>query len=70
VRRGRSRDHAALTQEIESITSRRYVLDDATVVLPGHGDSTTTGESKAEYEMFASKQHDPDLHGAVPWLES
>jgi hydroxyacylglutathione hydrolase len=67
---GRSRDHAALTQEIESITSRLYVLDDATMVLPGHGDSTTIGESKVEYGIFASKEHDPDLHGDVLWLES
>jgi hypothetical protein len=45
-------------------------LPDDTLILPGHGDRTTIGASKAEYEVFAAKQHPADLHGDVNWLES
>ncbi len=48
-------------------TSRLYVLPDATLVLPGHGPSTTIAESKAEYAVFASKSHPADLKGDVLW---
>jgi glyoxylase-like metal-dependent hydrolase (beta-lactamase superfamily II) len=67
---GYSRDHVALLQEIESITTRLYPLGDELLVLPGHGDSTTIGASKAEYAVFASKEHAEDLHGDVLWTES
>ena len=67
---GKSRSPAALTQIVESITSRLYPLDDETVVLPGHGDFTTIGRSKAEYSEFASKDHPDDLFGDVSWSGS
>jgi glyoxylase-like metal-dependent hydrolase (beta-lactamase superfamily II) len=64
---GRTGSAEALRQEIASITARLYVLPDDTLVLPGHGPSTTIGESKAEYAVFASKSHPADLHGDVLW---
>ena len=67
---GHSRSNEALQQEIASITSQLYPLPDATIVLPGHGDTTTIGESKAEYAVFAGKEHPADLAGDVAWLES
>ena len=67
---GHSRSNEALQQEIASITSKLHTLPDETVVLPGHGDRTTIGESKAEYEVFASKEHPADLHGDVLWMEN
>ena len=67
---GASRSNELLQQEIASITSRLFTLPPETVVLPGHGGGTTIGESIAEYEVFAGKEHDPDLHGDVLWLES
>ena len=67
---GASRSNAVLQQEIASIASRLYVLPAETVVLPGHGRGTTIGESLREYEVFASREHDPDLHGDVLWAES
>ncbi|MEZ4502470.1 MAG: MBL fold metallo-hydrolase [Dehalococcoidia bacterium] len=67
---GYSRSHEALLEEIESITTRLYPLGDELLVLPGHGDSTTVGASKAEYAVFASKEHAPDLKGDVLWAES
>lgn len=67
---GRTRSPEDFTQEVESITSRLYVLPPETLVLPGHGASTTIGQSRAEYEVFASKEHPADLSGDVVWLEA
>jgi len=67
---GRSSSAEALAQEVDSIVTLLHTLPDDTLVLPGHGASTTIGESKAEYAVFASKEHDPDLHGDVLWAES
>ena len=67
---GRTGSNANLIQEIESITSRLYPLPDHTLVLPGHGDNTTIGQSRAEHAIFAAKDHPADLQGDVLWLES
>ena len=67
---GRSRSPQAFSQLVASITSKLYPLDDDTVVLPGHGDFTTIGQSRAEYAQFASRDHPADLSGDVAWLES
>ncbi len=67
---GRSASNTALQEEIGSITNRLYSLPDDTVAYPGHGGRTTIGESRAEYAVFAARDHDPDLHGDVTWLES
>lgn len=67
---GRTRTAEDLQTEIESIAARLLTLPAEIVVLPGHGSSTTIAESQREYEVFASKDHDPDLHGDVLWLES
>ena len=67
---GRTRSNELLLQEIESIKRELYVLPDAVSVYPGHGANTTIGTSKAEYAVFASKPHDPELSGDVLWLQS
>jgi glyoxylase-like metal-dependent hydrolase (beta-lactamase superfamily II) len=67
---GHSRSPEALAQEIASITGRLYGLPDATLVLPGHGDGTTIGASRAEYAVFAARPHAPELHGDVLWSAS
>lgn len=67
---GRTQSNADLQLEIASITSRLFTLPDDTIVYPGHGPQTTIGSSRAEYAVFASREHDPDLHGDVLWLES
>jgi glyoxylase-like metal-dependent hydrolase (beta-lactamase superfamily II) len=64
---GRTNSNAELKQSIESITTRLYTLPDDTVVLTGHGDDTTIGDSKKEYEVFAANEHPADLHGDVLW---
>ncbi|HLF78973.1 MAG TPA: MBL fold metallo-hydrolase [Dehalococcoidia bacterium] len=67
---GRTRSPELLAQEIESIVSRLHTLPDSLHVYPGHGANTTIAESKAEYAVFAGKQHDPNLSGDVLWLKS
>lgn len=67
---GRTNTPEELQQTIESITSRLYTLKDNVKVLPGHGDDTTIGASKKEYEVFASKEHPKDLCGDVLWESS
>jgi hydroxyacylglutathione hydrolase len=57
-------------QVVRSITERLLVLDDATLVLPGHGADTTVGAARREYQAFAAKAHPPDLHGHVSWMTS
>ncbi len=56
-----------LRRAIASITDRLLVLPDATIVHPGHGDSTTVGDARREYEAFAARPHPPDLCGDVTW---
>jgi glyoxylase-like metal-dependent hydrolase (beta-lactamase superfamily II) len=67
---GYTRTPETLHEEVASITRELYVLPDETLVLPGHGASTTIGASKAEYAVFASKAHDAELCGDVVWTRS
>jgi glyoxylase-like metal-dependent hydrolase (beta-lactamase superfamily II) len=59
-----------LRQLIGSITSRLFVLPDDVRVYPGHGADAVLGEEKRKYQVFASKQHAPDLHGDIVWTTS
>lgn len=67
---GRTRRPEDLRTEIESITKRLLTLEPETLVLPGHGTTTRIEDSRREYEVFASREHDPELAGDVLWLES
>ena len=67
---GRTMRPEDLHQEIESIKAKLFVLPEATVVHPGHGDDTTIGDAKREYAIFASKEHPAGLSGDVTWLGS
>jgi len=62
---GHTNSPQELQQIIQAITQRLYVLPDDTLVLPGHGDSTTIGRSKQEYAAFACRAHPPDPCGDV-----
>jgi glyoxylase-like metal-dependent hydrolase (beta-lactamase superfamily II) len=67
---GHSRSNELLQLEINSITTHLYALPGDTTIYPGHGDITTIARSQDEYAVFAGKEHAPDLHGDVNWLES
>jgi len=45
-------------------------LPDDTEIYPGHGDSTVLKKEKAEFAVFSSRPHDPNLCGDVLWLSS
>ena len=55
---------------LESITKKIYTLPDETLLLTGHGATTTVGESKEEYKVFAEKKRDHAVYGDVLWLSA
>jgi glyoxylase-like metal-dependent hydrolase (beta-lactamase superfamily II) len=67
---GKTWSPAALRQIIESITSKIFVLPEDTQIYPGHGNSTILKKEKAEFAIFSSRPHDPNLCGDVLWLSS
>lgn len=67
---GHSNSPESLQQIITSITGKLFPLPNETIVYPGHGDDTDLLTSIAEYRVFASKPHSPDLQGDILWLES
>jgi glyoxylase-like metal-dependent hydrolase (beta-lactamase superfamily II) len=67
---GRTASNGALIEEIASIRAGLYTLPPATLVLPGHGDTTTIGASRAEYDGFAAREHPADLACDVTWAGS
>jgi len=64
---GKTRSPEAFQQVVDSITKKLLVLPDDTAVYPGHGDDTTIGKAREEYQGFASKPPSPDLFGEVTW---
>ena len=64
---GKTPTPEALKQVLMSITGTLFELPDDTHVYPGHGTNTTIGAAKAEYEVFAARQHPADLCGDVLW---
>jgi glyoxylase-like metal-dependent hydrolase (beta-lactamase superfamily II) len=64
---GRTQSPDDLRETVASITSRLYTLPDDTIVLTGHGDKTTIGESKKEYALFEAREKPADLCGDVTW---
>ena len=67
---GRTNTARDFSQVVASIRQSLLILDGGTIVLPGHGADTTIAASKAEYAVFASREHPADLHGDVNWQTS
>jgi hydroxyacylglutathione hydrolase len=55
-------------QILTTIKQKIFRLPDNTVLLPGHGDSTTVKKAKKEYAVFAAKPHGDDMCRDVAWL--
>jgi hydroxyacylglutathione hydrolase len=53
---------------VRSIVDHLHPLPDETVVLPGHGDTTTIGESRRQYAEYVRHPHPPGYFGDVEWL--
>lgn len=64
---GKSGSPEAFTQLVSSIEANLLSLPENTIVLPGHGNSTTIKDSQAEYETFSSRPRRNGLHGDVTW---
>jgi len=66
---GRTSARGDLETLIKSIVSLLHPLPTDTVVLPGHGATTTIAESKRQYAEYVKHPHAPGYHGDVVWLE-
>ncbi len=64
---GRTGSPEDLSTAVRSIVERLYALPADVRVWPGHGDLTTIGRSREEYQAFAARPHRPDLSGDVTW---
>ena len=62
---GKTESPADSKQIVESITRKIFVLPDDTEIYPGHGDPTLLSKEKAEFAIFSSRSHDPNLFGDV-----
>jgi len=65
---GRTDTPSDFVKIISSITEKIFKLPDDTVILPGHGYSTTVKKAKQEYAEFTSRPHSRDLCGDVLWF--
>jgi hydroxyacylglutathione hydrolase len=57
----------ALSQSIVSLGQVVFSWPDDTTLYPGHGDSTTVGAERADFERFLAAEHAADLYGDVTW---
>jgi len=67
---GKSFSPAGFQELLASIRDKILTLPGETVVLPGHGEGTTVGEVRKEYEEFMARSHADDLFGDVTWAEN
>lgn len=67
---GKSRSPEALSQLLESITSKLFTLPKDMGFYPGHGDDGSLSVAIEEYNLFASKGHSAELCGDVEWVKS
>jgi glyoxylase-like metal-dependent hydrolase (beta-lactamase superfamily II) len=54
---------------IQSIVDKLHPMADDTVVFPGHGVSTTIGESRRQYAEYVRHPHRAGYYGDVEWLK-
>lgn len=52
---------------IDSIKRKILTLPDETVIIPGHGTSTTVGKERPAIEAFLNRGYDKTLCGDVTW---
>lgn len=64
---GKSGSPEAFRNLVASVETNLLTLPVETVVLPGHGNSTTVEESQAEFNVFSTNPRRQDLFGDVTW---
>ena len=67
---GKSGTPKKLKQIIDSITGKLFVLAEDVIFYPGHGDDGDLSSSRADYRVYASRQHPAELCGDVEWTKS
>jgi hydroxyacylglutathione hydrolase len=67
---GNTRSSADFKEIVRSLKERIFPLPDTTTVYPGHGETTVLGNEKAQFAVFAAREHSLDLHGDVLWASS
>ena len=67
---GRTGSPANLKQIVDSIGAKLLTLPPQTAVHPGHGDDTSVGEAKGDYDAFIARPRPEGLSGDVTWLGS
>ena len=67
---GRTGSPASLEQIVDSIGAKLLTLPPQTAVHPGHGDDTSVGEAKGDYDAFIARPRPEGLSGDVTWLGS
>ena len=65
---GRTSARGDLETIIRSIVEQLHPLPEDTLVLPGHGSTTSIGESKRQYAEYRRHPHPAGYHGDVEWL--
>ncbi|HET9050404.1 MAG TPA: MBL fold metallo-hydrolase [Candidatus Dormibacteraeota bacterium] len=66
---GRTSARGDLETLVKSIVDRLHPLAEDTIVLPGHGATTTIGESRRQYAEYVKHPHPAGYHGDVEWLK-
>ena len=64
---GKSGSPEAFRHLVASVETNLLTLPEETVVLPGHGKSTTIKESQAEFGVFRANPQRAELFGDVTW---
>lgn len=64
---GMTRSAEALAQSLESLAATVFTWPDEVEIFPGHGDSTTIGAERADFEAFRDKPIPPDHSGDAAW---
>jgi hydroxyacylglutathione hydrolase len=64
---GHTDSPGALALSVISLGQTVFSWPDGTELYPGHGDSTTVGAERGDFERFLAADHSPDLCGDVTW---
>jgi hydroxyacylglutathione hydrolase len=56
-----------LAQSVVTLGGAVFAWPDDTELFPGHGESTTVGAERADFERFLEADHPPGLCGHVSW---
>jgi glyoxylase-like metal-dependent hydrolase (beta-lactamase superfamily II) len=64
---GHTRSPAALRTSLESLSRTVFTWEDATILYPGHGTSTTVGAERSGFDSLRSRPLPADMFGDVAW---